>query len=201
MGKARVSAAGNTGVGVLEVTLNPEQSMSVKDLGTACLAAAQAMQPTAKADAKKSLAAAAEDLLDQLEQGNTKKSGTGEKRESQLLNKRSQTRSKRKRSGPGNGPPSRKAPTGTVTFAGDKKTKEDQSEEEADEEEADDDDQKEDEEEKEDSGEDDDDQKEDEEEKEDSGEDDDDQKEDSGEDDDEKDDKKSGDTTDDDPDA
>ena len=84
MGKARVSAAGNTGVGVLEVTLNPEQSMSVKDLGTACLAAAQAMQPTAKADAKKSLAAAAEDLLDQLEQGNTKKSGTGEKREAQL---------------------------------------------------------------------------------------------------------------------
>ena len=187
MGKARVSATGNTGVGVLEVTLNPEQSMSVKDLGAACLAAAQAMQPTAKADAKKSLAAAAEDLLDQLEQGNTKKSGTGEKRESQLLSKRSQTRSNiSKRRGPGNGPPSRKFPTRMVTSAGDKKTKEDQSEEEADEEE--DDDQEDDDDDQED---DDDDQEEDDEE----------EKEDSGEDDDQKDDKKSGDTTDDDPNA
>ena len=185
MVKARVSAAGNTGVDVLEVTLNPDQPMSVKDLGAACLAAAQAMQPTAKADAKKSLAAAAEDLLDQLEQGNTKKSGTGEKRESQLLSKRSQTRSNiSKRRGPGNGPPSRKAPTWMVTSAGDKKTKEDQSEEEADEEEAD--------EEEDDDQEDDDDDQEEE---------DDEEKEDSGEDDDQKDDKKSGDTTDDDPDA
>ena len=192
MGKARVSAAGNTGVDVLEVTLNPDQPMSVKDLGAACLAAAQAMQPTAKADDKKRLAAAAEDLLDQLEQGNTKKSGTGEKRESQLLSKRSQTRSNiSKRRGPGNGPPSRKAPTWMVTSAGDKKTKEDQSEEEADEEEADeeeDDDQEEDDDDQED---DDDDQEEDDEE----------EKEDSGEDDDQKDDKKSGDTTDDDPNA
>ena len=185
MGKARVSAAGNTGVDVLEVTLNPDQPMSVKDLGAACLAAAQAMQPTAKADDKKRLAAAAEDLLDQLEQGNTKKSGTGEKRESQLLNKRSQTRSNiSKRRGPGNGPPSRKFPTRMVTSAGDKKTKEDQSEEEADEEEAD--------EEEDDDQEDDDDDQEEE---------DDEEKEDSGEDDDQKDDKKSGDTTDDDPDA
>ena len=69
----------------------------------------------AKTDIKESLATAAGHLPNQLEQGNTKKSGTGEKHEPKLPKNRFPTLSTiSKHRGPVAGPPPLKAPTGTA---------------------------------------------------------------------------------------